>query len=83
MALTTIPAGRSTRVERGKLAQEYRGDPRYGLQPHRRGRWLGPTLNFRGLDNPIYYLLDSDQRHYRNFTGCGNTLNCNHPVVRD
>jgi len=43
----------------------------------------GPTLNFRGLDNTIYYLLDSDPRHYRNFTGCGNTVNCGHPVVRD
>ncbi|MEZ5501809.1 MAG: glycogen debranching protein GlgX [Halioglobus sp.] len=47
------------------------------------GNELGPTLNFRGLDNPIYYLLESDPSHYRNFTGCGNTLNCNHPVVRD
>ena len=43
----------------------------------------GPTLNFRGLDNTIYYLLDSDLRRYRNFTGCGNTVNCGHPVVRD
>ncbi len=43
----------------------------------------GPTLNFRGLDNTIYYMLDSEPRHYRNFTGCGNTFNCNHPVVRD
>ena len=43
----------------------------------------GPTLNFRGLDNTIYYMLDSELRHYRNFTGCGNTFNCNHPVVRD
>ena len=47
------------------------------------GNEHGPTLNFRGLDNPIYYLLGSDPRHYRNFSGCGNTLNCNHPVVRD
>lgn len=43
----------------------------------------GPTLNFRGLDNKIYYLLDDEPRYYRNFTGCGNTFNCNHPVVRD
>ena len=43
----------------------------------------GVTINFRGLDNPIYYLLDDDRRRYRNFTGCGNTLNGNHPVVRD
>jgi glycogen operon protein len=42
----------------------------------------GPTLGFRGLDNTVYYLLDRDGRFY-NYSGCGNTLNCNHPVVRD
>jgi glycogen operon protein len=42
----------------------------------------GPTISFRGLDNSIYYLLGSDKRHYMDYTGCGNTLNCNHPVVR-
>lgn len=47
------------------------------------GNELGPTLNFRGIDNSIYYLLKSDRRFYRNYSGCGNTLNCNHPVVRD
>ena len=42
----------------------------------------GPTLCFRGLDNKIYYLLDPETGKYANFSGCGNTLNCNHPVVR-
>ena len=47
------------------------------------GDETGPTLCFRGLDNSIYYMLDeADPRRYRNFTGCGNTLNCNHPIVR-
>ncbi len=46
------------------------------------GNDAGPTLSFRGLDNAIYYMLDKDGRYY-NFSGCGNTLNCNHPVVRD
>jgi glycogen operon protein len=41
----------------------------------------GPTLSFRGLDNRAYYILDG-YRHYANFTGCGNTLKSNHPVVR-
>ena len=41
----------------------------------------GPILSFRGLDNATYYMLQEDRRFYRNFTGCGNTLNCNHPVV--
>jgi isoamylase len=43
----------------------------------------GPTLSFRGIDNVIYYMLADDRRHYRNYTGTGNTLNANHPVVRD
>jgi glycogen operon protein len=46
------------------------------------GNEHGPTLSFRGLDNAIYYLLDRQGRYY-NFSGCGNTLNCNHPLVRD
>jgi len=47
------------------------------------GDHTGPTLNYRGLDNPIYYLLERDARFYRNYSGCGNTFNCGHPVVRD
>ncbi|MFC1844002.1 glycogen debranching protein GlgX [Thermodesulfobacteriota bacterium] len=42
----------------------------------------GPLLSLRGLDNSIYYLLDPETREYLNFSGCGNTLNCNHPIVR-
>jgi len=42
----------------------------------------GPTYSFRGIDNCLYYLLDEHGR-YLNFTGCGNTLNSNHPVVRN
>ncbi|MBW2484076.1 MAG: glycogen debranching protein GlgX [Deltaproteobacteria bacterium] len=42
----------------------------------------GPMLSFRGLDNTVYYLLDPETKEYLNFTGCGNTLNCNHPIVR-
>ena len=41
----------------------------------------GPTISFRGLDNRAYYILE-DYRRYANFTGCGNTLKANHPVVR-
>ncbi len=46
------------------------------------GNEQGPTLSFRGLDNATYYML-TPEGHYYNFSGCGNTLNCNHPVVRD
>lgn len=47
------------------------------------GGYDGTTSSFRGLDNPIYYLLDPKTRQYMNFSGCGNTMNCNHPVVRE
>ena len=47
------------------------------------GNEIGPTMNFRGLDNRVYYLLEGDRRFYKNYSGTGNTLNCNHPVVRD
>jgi glycogen operon protein len=46
------------------------------------GNENGPTRSFRGLDNDIYYMLDKEGRYY-NFSGCGNTFNCNHPLVRD
>jgi glycogen operon protein len=46
------------------------------------GEHDGPTLCFRGLDNPTYYLLAEDRSRYANFTGTGNTLNANHPVIR-
>ena len=42
----------------------------------------GPVYSFRGLDNEIYYMLSADGSRYLDYTGCGNTLNCNHPVVR-
>jgi isoamylase len=42
----------------------------------------GPTYGFRGIDNNTYYILDKDRSRYSNFTGTGNTLNANHPVVR-
>ena len=42
----------------------------------------GRTYSFRGLDNDLYYLLDANGK-YLNFSGTGNTVNCNHPVVRD
>lgn len=47
------------------------------------GNELGPTLSFRGIDNAIFYMLASDKRYYRDYTGTGNTINANHPVVRD
>jgi glycogen operon protein len=46
------------------------------------GDHRGPTLCFRGIDNSTYYLLEPDRSRYANFSGCGNTLNANHPVVR-
>jgi isoamylase len=46
------------------------------------GNEAGPTLCFKGLANDVYYLLDRDRSRYANYTGTGNTLNANHPVVR-
>jgi isoamylase len=46
------------------------------------GDHRGPTLSFRGLDNDAYYLLERNRSHYANYSGTGNTLNANHPVVR-
>ena len=46
------------------------------------GNERGPVYSFRGLANSIYYMLDAKTRQYLNFSGCGNTLNCNHPMVR-
>ena len=42
----------------------------------------GPCFSFKGLDNNIYYMLTPDGKYF-NFSGCGNTLNCNHPMVRE
>src|SRR3954471_15498109 len=46
------------------------------------GDHTGPTLGFRGIDNPTYYILERGGSQYADYTGCGNTLNGNHPVVR-
>ncbi|MBW2260076.1 MAG: glycogen debranching enzyme, partial [Deltaproteobacteria bacterium] len=42
----------------------------------------GPVISFRGLDNVVYYCLDPESKEYLNLSGCGNTVNCNHPVVQ-
>ncbi|HBL24862.1 MAG TPA: glycogen debranching enzyme GlgX [Deltaproteobacteria bacterium] len=46
------------------------------------GDHTGPTLSFRGLDNSIYYILQQDRSRYADYSGCGNTLNANNPIVR-
>jgi glycogen operon protein len=46
------------------------------------GDHRGPTLCFRGFDNLNYYLLEGDPSRYANYSGCGNTLNANNPIVR-
>jgi isoamylase len=43
----------------------------------------GPTLSFRGIDNPMYYMVQPGSGNYLDYTGCGNTLNCSHPMVRE
>ncbi|GGA53073.1 glycogen debranching protein GlgX [Okeania sp. KiyG1] len=45
------------------------------------GNENGPTISFRGIDNKVYYML-TPEGYYYNFSGCGNTINCNNPIVR-
>lgn len=48
------------------------------------GNEHGVALNFRGFENSVYYtLVGSHKEYYMNFSGCGNTMNCNHPIVRN
>ncbi len=44
------------------------------------GNESGPVISFKGIDNKIYYMID-ENGNYRDFSGCGNSLNCNHPIV--
>lgn len=46
------------------------------------GNDAGPTISLRGFDNSVYYhLAPEDRQYYMNYSGCGNTVNCNHPIV--
>ena len=47
------------------------------------GNELGPTFSFKGLENQVYYMLGNGGSFYRNYSGCGNTVNGNHPIVRE
>jgi len=47
------------------------------------GNHLGPTIHFKGIDNSVYYhLMEKEPKYYRDFTGCGNTIKSNHPIVQ-
>ena len=47
------------------------------------GNEKGPVLSFKGLENSVYYMLENDARYYKNYSGCGNAVNGNHPIVRE
>jgi len=47
------------------------------------GNEHGPVLSFKGLENQVYYILNSGGSHYSNYSGCGNTFNGNHPISRE
>jgi isoamylase len=47
------------------------------------GNEKGPTLSFKGLENSVYYMLTEGGKYYKNYSGCGNTVNGNHPIVRE
>jgi glycogen operon protein len=46
------------------------------------GNERGPTIHFKGIDNEVFYILDADKRRYKDFSGCGNSIKGNHPIVR-
>lgn len=46
------------------------------------GNQDGPTINFKGFDNNLYYSLEADKRYYKNYSACGNSVSCNHPIVQ-
>jgi glycogen operon protein len=47
------------------------------------GNEFGPTISFKGLENRVYYMLANGGETYKNYSGCGNTVNGNHPIVRE
>ena len=47
------------------------------------GNEHGPVFGFKGLDNGVYYMTEQGGRYYKNYSGCGNTVNCNHPTVKE
>jgi len=47
------------------------------------GNENGPIFSFKGIDNSIYYMLERNKKFYKNYSGCGNTFNCNNPIVTD
>ncbi|QEN06016.1 glycogen debranching enzyme GlgX [Thiospirochaeta perfilievii] len=47
------------------------------------GNQDGPIYSFKGIENSLYYMLERDKRNYKNYSGCGNTFNCNNPIVSD
>ncbi|MGY8769732.1 MAG: glycogen debranching protein GlgX [Pirellulales bacterium] len=47
------------------------------------GNEKGPILSFKGLENSVYYMMANGGSHYKNYSGCGNTVNGNHPIVRE
>ncbi|MDG2014335.1 MAG: isoamylase, partial [Pirellulaceae bacterium] len=47
------------------------------------GNERGPTLSFKGLENSVYYMLEDGGKFYKNYSGCGNTVNGNHPITRE
>lgn len=73
--------GRSLKSHPGASPERNRSHFRRGVQSYRGGKRAGTVFEFKGIDNRIYYMLTPEGNYY-NFSGCGNTLNCNHPVVQ-
>ena len=75
--------GRAQAGGEGAAQGGHRGDPRRGLQPHRRGQPAGAHATPTGIDNRAYYFhRANDRRFYDDVTGVGNTVACDHPIVQ-
>ena len=85
---TSYTAGREYNREGNELKRLIRACKQRGIEVYldvvfnhtAEGNEMGPFFSFKGYDNNIYYLLTPEGNYY-NFSGCGNTLNCNHPIV--
>jgi glycogen operon protein len=86
---TSYAAGREYNREGNELKNLIRTFQQHGIEVYldvvfnhtAEGNEQGPFFSFKGFDNNIYYLLTPEGKYY-NFSGCGNTVNCNHPIVR-
>ena len=78
-----LPGRRIQADGEGPARGGHRSDSRRGVQPHGRRQRTGADAQLQGSGEPVYYMLGNGGSYYTNFSGCGNTVNGNHPIVRE